>query len=185
MTAWEILTYDPITPRIWSAGQWWGKVLTGKIQPTAEDLYLGPRWGGTPHLEDDSAAHAMYLDRIEGWSTSPSFAHWSRSDRQAAENFAKFAFPASGGEAGLYWSMVAEWWGETAPNELTSIDPDQFDKIILATAASANASGTYRENRKLGKNLPKSPGDLLPWWAWIAGAGVVYLLLKPTTIRLK
>ena len=40
MTAWEILTYDPITPRIWSAGQWWGKVLTGKIQPTAEDLYL-------------------------------------------------------------------------------------------------------------------------------------------------
>jgi len=154
-------------PQVKSAGKWWKRVLDGEI--SSEDFLLGEQWGGTPHLEDDTKAHAKWLDRISDFAnTSGVFSTWSTGDVEAARNFAQYAFMSSGGQAPVYWAMIADWWANEAPRQLTSLDEEQFTKITDLLSVSKSASEEYKRNRKLGVPDPK-PGDV-PWWIWAIGA---------------
>jgi len=160
---------------IYESVTWWNEVLSGDRVLELEDFVTGEPWGGTAHLERIDDAHAKYLERLEGWSDSDAYSKWSASDYQAARNYALYAFPASGGEATPYWSLIAQWWAEEAPSALSSLDEEQFTKIVKALAVSEDAAATYAANRKLGFRTPK-PGDF-PWWLWAGGAVLAWRLI--------
>ena len=153
---------------------WWADVIDGNQTIELEDFVMGEPWGGTAHLERIDDAHAKYLERLEGWSDSDAYSKWSASDYQAARNYALYAFPASGGEATPYWSLIAQWWAEEAPAALSSLDEEQFAKIVAALAVSEDASKTYASNRKLGF-VPPKPGQY-PWRLWLGGAVLAWRL---------
>jgi hypothetical protein len=153
-------------PEIKQTGRWWKRLLNGQI--TSEDFVMGEEWGGTPHLEDDSAAHGKWLERLSAFAnTSGVYSTWSAADLTAARNFAQYAFPQSGGNAPIYWAMIADWWSTEAPSQLTSLDVEQFQKISDLLQVSKDASATYKRNREKGFD-PEAKD--VPWWVWAIGA---------------
>jgi len=135
-------------------------------------------WGGTEHLEDKRAAANKYAERLTGWSDTETWGRWIDGDRLYAMMDAEKAyFDAT--DAADYWRRVANFW-EGYAQTMASIHPDQFDKIVLAVGASADASRTYRDSRNwvtyVGDVVPK-PGQF-PWWMWLAGGLGLWLLIR-------
>jgi len=163
-----LVIYDSVT--------WWNEVLQGDRVLELTDFTQGEPWGGTPHLENLDSGHAKYLERLEGWANSSAYPKWSDYDYETARLYALYAFPQSGGDATPYWSMIAKWWAEEAPSQLSSLSEEQFSKIVASLAVSEDAAKTYADNRKLGIPTPK-PGDF-PWWMWAAGGFGLWILIR-------
>jgi len=135
-------------------------------------------WGGTEHLEDKRAAANKYAERLNGWSDTETWGRWIDGDRIYALNDAERAY-FSADDAADYWRIVSSKWDGYAET-FSSIHPDQFDKIVSAMGASADAAKSYRDARNwltyVGDIPPKAKD--IPWWAWPAGGLALWLLIR-------
>jgi hypothetical protein len=135
-------------------------------------------WGGTEHLEKKRAAREKYKERLQGWSNTETWGVWLDSDRITALNDATDAY-AYAEDASDYWARVAALWAGYAET-MSSIHPDQFDKIVKAVGASKEAAGSYRDNRNWAPYvkdvLPKAKD--IPWWSWPAGGLALWILIR-------
>ena len=149
-------------------------------------------WGGTPHLEDLGSAHEKYKDRLRRWSVAPAFPDWQPGDLEKALAAADAWYPDVWGKpygAGYaavtaveYWQYAAEWWASAAPLALTISDA-QRAKIMASVNQSAGTALNYQEQRDPKTHLPEIPAwsavDLkVPWWAWGAGALLVWHTIR-------
>ena len=164
-----LLLYAFVTP-VAAASGWW---IGGKATESVID------WGGTPHLENLDAAHAMYQDRIVRWASSPTFPVWFTGELARVQDDAQLIYSTTG-SAEEYWAKVSQFWNSYA-GELESLDPVQFSKIVAAVGASQDAAETYAENRKLSTHvdidLPDIP-EKTPWWVWAVGGLLLYQVVK-------
>ena len=145
---------------------------------TASDYLPWNSWGGTAHLEDKKAARDKYQERILGWSDTATWGQWVDGDRLTAWNDANAAYYAAN-DAAHFWAKVARLWAGYAEN-MSSIHPDQFKKIVAAVGASTDAADTYRDNRNWVKwvgELPPEPEDV-PVWLWVAGGLGLWILIR-------
>ena len=153
----------------WNPVTW----LPGLVGEKAIEYLPWNSWGGTAHLEDVTAARDKYKERIAGWSDTETWGRWLDSDRIYALNDGDTAY-AYAEDATDFWNQIAELWTGPYTDTVTSIHPDQYDKIVLAVGASVDAADTYRDNRNWLKwigEIPPKPKDI-PWWVY-AGGGLI------------